>query len=345
MPTSPPPFFFAWNINLLAVQCISNIMITFKKNITFKIIINCATLALLSSCSMMTQMSTMRGYGAASGPVFDSYHGLKRKIAVLEFEDNTNLGAGKAGSAATDMVIGVLTRSGRFLVIERSELEGILKEQELGQSGAITHESAITAGRLAGVQALVLGRLESLEHQYKRKDLDYDNGDWGIAVMGSLGFAELYCEVIDVASGEILFSDQATGTQVRPGFVLRSEEFDIEDEHSLDETVVGVALRKAANKLAERIVEVVDEIPWYGKVIKIEGDKVYFTPGRTGGVQVGTRFQIIPEWLKVGGDGIDDVESIAEIEVIGHIGDRVSTAQVLSGGGIIVGSLVRDVWP
>ena len=179
-----------------------------KMIITFGTIMGCLVMALLTSCSMMSEMSAMRGYAAVSGPEFEPYHGLKRRIAVLQFDDQTDLGAGKAGSAVTDMIMGVLARSGRFVVVERSELNVVLGEQALGQSGAMTLESAITAGRLGGVQALILGRVEELEHEYHRRDLESEEKDWGIALMGSFGLAELYCRVVDVASGEILFSER-----------------------------------------------------------------------------------------------------------------------------------------
>jgi len=289
----------------------------------------------------MTEMSARRGFGAASGPEFESYHGLKRRIAVLQFEDDTDLGAGKAGSAATDMIISVLARSGRFVIVERSELETILQEQTLGQSGAMTFESAISAGRLSGVQALVLGRVESLQYEYSRKDLDSDDKDWGLSLMGSLGLAELNCRVVDVTSGEMLFSDRASGSQIRPGFGVRTEDFNLEDEHSIDESVLGISLRKAANKIAAQIVDAVDVIPWYGKVIKVEGDQVYITPGRSDGVRIGTHLQVIPGWQETDSESVEDTVSIGEIEIIGYVGERVSTAQVLSGDGIVVGSLVK----
>lgn len=104
-------------------------------------------------------------------------------------------------------------------------------------------------------------------------------------------------------------------------------------------------MRKAANKLAAKIIDAAAVIPWYGKVIKVQGDKVYITPGRSGGVQVGTRLQVIPGWPAGETYAIDNMESFAEIEVVGYIGDRVCTAQLLSGEGVIVGSLIRERRP
>ena len=296
----------------------------------------------ITSCTMMSELSARGEYASAQGPSFATYSGLKRTIAVLPFEDNTELGRGKAGEAVADMILGVLTRSGRYIVVERSQLDQVLNEQALGQSGAVSMESAVEAGRIKGVQALVLGRLEALEHSFNRKDLDSKDKDWGISLMGSLGKAEVFCQVVDVATGEILFSDRASGSQVRPGFGFRNEDVDLKDEHSLDESVVGISLRKAANKLSEKIVYAVNNIRWYGKVIKIMQDKVYITPGKTCGVKVGTRFKIIPYSINDDPDEIETAPTIAEIQIDGFVGTQVSTAQIESGSGIQEGFLVIE---
>jgi curli biogenesis system outer membrane secretion channel CsgG len=301
-----------------------------------------SSIMFLNSCTMMSELSAASGYAAVQGPEFEVYTGLKRTIAVLPFEDNTSLGESKAGEAASAMILGVLSRSGRFIIVERSNLEEVISEQALGQSGAITLESAVQAGRISGVQAIVLGSVESLDYSYNRKDLDSEKKDWGISLMGSRGFAEINCRLVDVVTGEILFSGRASGSHLRPGLGIRTEEFDINDEHSLDETVVGVSLRKAANKMAADIVESVDRIRWYGKVIKSVEGNIYITPGINNGLEIGTRLRIIPFTIRDDIEDIETAESIAEIEVTGFVGTRLATAQLVSGSEIKSGYIVLE---
>jgi tetratricopeptide (TPR) repeat protein len=81
-------------------------------------------------------------------------------IAVMEFEDNTK----KAGTLKTKVrssVISELTNSkDPFIrVIDRSNIDAILKEQKLSVTGVTGGESAIQAGNLIGANTLVNGRL------------------------------------------------------------------------------------------------------------------------------------------------------------------------------------------
>ena len=62
-----------------------------------------------------------------------------------------------------------------FKVVERSNIEGIIREQKLQISGAVATEQAASIGKLAGVQAIVSGKvsysskIEKQHQQYKDK--------------------------------------------------------------------------------------------------------------------------------------------------------------------------------
>ncbi|OQX96657.1 hypothetical protein B6I21_00275 [candidate division KSB1 bacterium 4572_119] len=85
-------------------------------------------------------------------------------VAVFNFEENSarseNMGIGQTLS---EMMVTALIQDGKFTVMERVQLEKVLQEQSLSQSGIIDTETAIKVGRLAGLEAVILGSVSVLK--------------------------------------------------------------------------------------------------------------------------------------------------------------------------------------
>lgn len=63
------------------------------------------------------------------------------------------------GSGVADIFLTEAFRSERFRITERSELDAVLSEQNLAQSGRIDPETAADVGRITGAELIVLGSL------------------------------------------------------------------------------------------------------------------------------------------------------------------------------------------
>lgn len=84
----------------------------------------------------------------------------QRTIAVLYFENNSL--AKKADfdplcKGMADMFITEFGKIAQFQVVERSQLQQLIEEMKLGQSGLLNSETAQQVGKLLGAQNLVLG--------------------------------------------------------------------------------------------------------------------------------------------------------------------------------------------
>lgn len=84
----------------------------------------------------------------------------KRTIAVLYFENNSlakkqEMEPLRKGLA--DMLITELSKIEQLQVIERAQLQQIMEEMALGQSGMVDQSSAQQVGKLLGAQTLLLG--------------------------------------------------------------------------------------------------------------------------------------------------------------------------------------------
>ena len=77
----------------------------------------------------------------------------KTTIAVLDFEGK---GIPKSEtSILTDRLRNEVFKTGVFVVLERGQMDDVLKEQGFQQTGCISSECAIAVGRLLGVQQMV----------------------------------------------------------------------------------------------------------------------------------------------------------------------------------------------
>lgn len=84
----------------------------------------------------------------------------KDNIAVMELESNTDV------SGFSSRLRSELFKTGKFTVIERSQMNMILKEQGFQQTGCTSTEYAVEAGQLIGVKKIVIGSIDRISYMY-----------------------------------------------------------------------------------------------------------------------------------------------------------------------------------
>jgi TolB-like protein len=82
-------------------------------------------------------------------------------LAVMPF-DNNFLGANAAdyaalGGGVADLMRGTLLRNPGLRVIERTQLDALMKEQDLGASGRVDAATAARLGRILGAKHMIMG--------------------------------------------------------------------------------------------------------------------------------------------------------------------------------------------
>jgi TolB-like protein len=84
----------------------------------------------------------------------------KDLVAVLELDA---VGASKIeASAMTDRLREELLRSGKFTLVDRSQMQSVLDEQALQQTGCTTQECAVQVGKVLGVKKIVSGKVTKI---------------------------------------------------------------------------------------------------------------------------------------------------------------------------------------
>lgn len=98
----------------------------------------------------------------------ESYNGPKARIAVARFENKTaasqrNWYSPSIGDGMADMLTTALVNSGRYIVLERANLDTVLNEQDLGASGRVRQDTAAAVGEIEGAELLVVAAVTEFD--------------------------------------------------------------------------------------------------------------------------------------------------------------------------------------
>jgi curli biogenesis system outer membrane secretion channel CsgG len=157
----------------------------------------------------------------------------KPRIAVLEFKnkaDNQWWYHGGA-EAAQDVFVTELVKSGKFRVVEREQLEALMKEKGLTLSGDVDPSTAVRVGKLLGVNYLLTGAVT----EYGNTSV---GGGGGGVFAGKKKFvAALNARIIDTSTGEIAWADEASQEETSVKVSVFGYGGGVDDERMFDKVM------------------------------------------------------------------------------------------------------------
>ena len=139
----------------------------------------------------------------------------KPRIAVLEFKSKAEnqWWYHNGASAAQDVFVTELVKSGKFRVVEREQLAALMEEKNLVLSGDIDPATAVKVGKLLGVNYLLTGAVT----EYGASDTQVHTPGVrrlpGVSVGKKKFVAAMNARMIDTETGEILWADEARGEE------------------------------------------------------------------------------------------------------------------------------------
>lgn len=298
-----------------------------KKNIIYLILL---TLCICSYAFAQPKAIPVapKALPAAAGP--------KKLIAVAEFENKTNwAGQINLSTGMADQLITALMNTGRYTVLERQNIQGVLREQDFAASGRTTAEGGAKIGQINRAQILIQGAITEFGYQ--------GSGGTGVTIKGfTIGGASKQAvvgvdvRVYDTTTGQVLASKACRGVADAQGFNVgyadRDWAFATGQQQS---TPLDFAVRAAIEQAVAFITFESDRVPWAGRVVQFKDGIVYINSGRENGIQMGDRFEVYKE-----GEAIVDPESgltlgsekskIGEVEVVG-LEDKFCKAAPITG--------------
>lgn len=272
---------------------------------------------------------------------------LKKRIAVSRFEDRSGARYAGIGKGVADMLTTALVKSGKFSVIERQDLDRVFAEQHLGQSGAVTPETAAKAGKVLGVELLVVGSVS--EFGIKKREVSGAFKVFGAGVDNKEARAVVDLRLVNSTTAEIIAAETEEGSENTLGLDVRYDKIDFSSASSWNDTDIGKACREAVDKCVALIVENMEKVPWSGKVLKLNADgTIVMKPGSEAGVAVGTEFLVFRpgEEIKDPDTGLsmgNEESKIGRVKVTEDmLKGKACKAVVLEGAPLQVGDIIRE---
>ncbi len=288
------------------------------------------------------------------GPAGAAVSGAKKTIAVAKFDGhgafiNKYGGWDQVGGGLAAMLVTELDRSGHFNVVDRGDLDSVLREQQYSESG-LTAARTVKAGRLLGAQYLVRGSVT---------EFDAAESGGGFSIGGTLGgflgsispqsrsgHVTIDVRVIDTTTGQIVHNYTAN-KRIKESAIAGSFGFKnlSVGANSFERTPLGKAARGAIAEATQSIVHALNSHAWEGAVAKVSGNLLYVNAGLDSGLAPGDVLTIHRVIDKVTDPVTGEVLGMETVELgyatVNNVQARYATANFATASLPYVGDTVK----
>jgi curli biogenesis system outer membrane secretion channel CsgG len=216
------------------------------------------------------------------------------------FGSNQDVGKGIA-----DMLVDKLVNDGVYSVIERKELDKVIKEQNFSNSDRADPSSAAKIARILGVDAIIIGSITQFGSDDKKTDIGGGAlgnvtgrfGLGGVRKTNAKAVVSVTARMIDTSTAEILASSTGHGEESRSGTGIIGSGgsvygpqagggFDMTSSN-FRQTILGTATSKAVEDVAKQLEAKAGSLPT--QVIEISGLVADAAPDGTLIINVGSK--------------------------------------------------------
>lgn len=243
----------------------------------------------------------------------ESTKGLKRKVAISRFSNETQYAKGlfydknndPMGKQALDILSAKLAASGKFLLLERNDLDKLMEESEATEGGF----------QKLGADYLILGSIT----EFGRKNV----GDVRVfsSTKTQIVEAAVSIRLVDASTGLIIYSDEAKGDAE----LKTKSTLGVGGRADFDATLSDKAISAAISQLVENIINKCTDKPWKAYFLSYDPDAIIVSGGNSQGIEVGNQFIV-----KEKGKTVKNPQTGINIELPGK---TVGKVEVLSVGG------------
>jgi len=256
-----------------------------KKKIQLKVVLSLALL--LSSCAPTVTVVNVpqKGPEISKALLNDSFKGLKRKVAIAKFTNDTKHGKSifssngndQVGSQASSILSAKLASTEKFLLLDR-EIQDISR-LESGNSDSMK----------VNADYLIVGSVTA----FGRKT----TSDVGVFSrnMKQIVNASVNIRLIDVYTGEIVYSEEGSGESASESSTSLGTGTTSGYDASLDDRAITAAISKLVNNVIQNLLDK----PWRAYIIDEQEGNYIISGGKSQGVRVGDIYDVIEKGKKI----------------------------------------------
>lgn len=263
-----------------------------------------------------------------SSPQPDMPKGLKRKVAIARFTNETRYGQSffidkednRIGKQAVDILSSKLLETDKFILLERADLDKINKELTIGNVEPYKNMA----------DYLVIGSIT----EFGRKEVS----DVGIfsRVKKQVAHAKVHIRLVDVYTGQLIYSEEGQGEAFsEAGTVLG-----IGSRAAYDSSLNDKAIDAAITNLSSNIIEKLLDKPWKAYIVGYEDGRFIISGGKSQNIKSKDVFEVILEGQRVKNPQTNTMitlpgKRVAQIKVLELLGDtpenEVSLCELTDG--------------
>lgn len=208
---------------------------------------------------------------------------LKRKVAIARFTNETQYAKGifydknnnnPVEKQAADILANKLSSSGKFLLLERQDLDKILEEIKLngGSEGM----------QKVGADYLIIGSVT----EFGRKNV----GDQNVFSRSKTQTvtAGVSLRLVDVSTGEIIYSEEGKGEAT----AIAKTTMGLGETADFDATLSDKAISVAISKLVENIINNCMNRQWKSYFLSNDENGIIISGGKSQGLKIGDVFEV-----------------------------------------------------
>lgn len=141
------------------------------------------------------------------------------RVAVLDFDYGSTgvslnifsaLSNDAAAKGVSNLIAYKLVQSGNYTVLERSQVDKILSEQDMGQAGRLDSGTAAKIGKVLGVDAVMVGTITRFNVEQKKSGFSVGSL-FGSGSKKSKATVKLNGRLVSAQTGEILAVGEGSG--------------------------------------------------------------------------------------------------------------------------------------
>lgn len=242
-------------------------------------------------------------------------------LGIMQFISRTKDVSPDQAAAVGDVLARMLTSSKTLTIIERERLNLIASEQQLSTTG-LTDDTALTVGKIAGCQYMLLGTVTSYQQSVSTTDL------WLWGKTDYYASTAIDIRIVDVNTTKVILSLSETGETRKSG--TKFNFYGMNSQSNMDfRGLAAGAITDAASRLSYKILHALTGE--CSHVLKTSKKDITLSTGAVNGAHIGGLYRVYIEGEKVK-DMNDNVlgrreNNIAVVKITGVQSD-FSTAKI-----------------